>query len=110
MTACGLLVYGDECYLAPSQHIVEILLRNPKHSKMLYRPNKAGETPYNIDIAHKRAILGDIFGAREYRHLLPGARARGVESYQPEALPPRGSMTRLLPRSVISGSSGTRLC
>ncbi|XP_043202856.1 kinase D-interacting substrate of 220 kDa-like isoform X4 [Amphibalanus amphitrite] len=60
---------GDTCLhiamRARSRHIVEILLRNPKHSKMLYRPNKAGETPYNIDIAHKRAILGDIFGARK---------------------------------------------
>ena len=59
------------CASFSQQHIVEILLRNPKHSKMLYRPNKAGETPYNIDIAHKRAILGDIFGAREYRPIAP---------------------------------------
>ncbi|XP_037068486.1 kinase D-interacting substrate of 220 kDa-like [Pollicipes pollicipes] len=62
-------VKGDTCLhiamRARSRHIVEILLRNPKHSKLLYRPNKAGETPYNIDIGHKRAILGDIFGARK---------------------------------------------
>ncbi|XP_044755573.1 kinase D-interacting substrate of 220 kDa B isoform X5 [Coccinella septempunctata] len=47
-----------------SKTIVEILLRNPKHSQLLYRPNKAGETPYNIDGSHQKTILGQIFGAR----------------------------------------------
>lgn len=46
-----------------SKTIVEILLRNPKHSQLLYRPNKAGETPYNIDGSHQKTILGQIFGA-----------------------------------------------
>ncbi|KAK4875156.1 hypothetical protein RN001_011578 [Aquatica leii] len=49
---------------ARSKAIVEILLRNPKHSQLLYRPNRAGETPYNIDINHQKTILGQIFGAR----------------------------------------------
>ncbi|XP_063923502.1 kinase D-interacting substrate of 220 kDa B isoform X3 [Zophobas morio] len=49
---------------ARSKGIVEILLRNPKHSQLLYRPNRAGETPYNIDINHQKTILGQIFGAR----------------------------------------------
>ncbi|XP_058810678.1 kinase D-interacting substrate of 220 kDa B-like [Phymastichus coffea] len=49
---------------ARSKGIVEILLRNPKNSQLLYRPNKQGETPYNIDINHPKAILGQIFGAR----------------------------------------------
>lgn len=49
---------------ARSKAIVEILLRNPKHSHLLYRPNRAGETPYNIDINHQKTILGQIFGAR----------------------------------------------
>ncbi|XP_050303117.1 kinase D-interacting substrate of 220 kDa B isoform X3 [Anthonomus grandis grandis] len=49
---------------ARSKHIVEILLRNPKHSQLLYRPNRAGETPYNIDMSHPKTILGQIFGAR----------------------------------------------
>ncbi|KAL3268833.1 hypothetical protein HHI36_007925 [Cryptolaemus montrouzieri] len=47
-----------------SKTIVEILLRNPKHSQLLYRPNRAGETPYNIDVNHQKTILGQIFGAR----------------------------------------------
>ncbi|KAJ8917768.1 hypothetical protein NQ315_010674 [Exocentrus adspersus] len=49
---------------ARSKAIVEILLRNPKNSQLLYRPNRAGETPYNIDISHQKTILGQIFGAR----------------------------------------------
>ncbi|XP_063216492.1 kinase D-interacting substrate of 220 kDa isoform X3 [Bacillus rossius redtenbacheri] len=49
---------------ARSKAIVEVLLRNPKHSQHLYRPNKAGETPYHIDMNHQKTILGQIFGAR----------------------------------------------
>ncbi|KAK1129938.1 hypothetical protein K0M31_019633 [Melipona bicolor] len=49
---------------ARSKAIVEILLRNPKNSQLLYRPNRQGETPYNIDINHQKTILGQIFGAR----------------------------------------------
>ncbi|XP_011303261.1 kinase D-interacting substrate of 220 kDa isoform X2 [Fopius arisanus] len=49
---------------ARSKAIVEILLRNPKNSQLLYRPNRQGETPYNIDIKHPKTILGQIFGAR----------------------------------------------
>ncbi|XP_047348706.1 kinase D-interacting substrate of 220 kDa isoform X3 [Vespa velutina] len=49
---------------ARSKGIVEILLRNPKNSQLLYRPNRQGETPYNIDINHPKTILGQIFGAR----------------------------------------------
>lgn len=48
---------------ARSKAIVEILLRNPKNSQLLYRPNRAGETPYNIDFNHQKTILGQIFGA-----------------------------------------------
>lgn len=51
---------------ARSKTIVEILLRNPRNSQLLYRPNKAGETPYNIDMNHQRTILGQIFGSRKY--------------------------------------------
>ncbi|XP_020296518.1 kinase D-interacting substrate of 220 kDa isoform X3 [Pseudomyrmex gracilis] len=49
---------------ARSKAIVEILLQNPKNSQLLYRPNRQGETPYNIDINHPKTILGQIFGAR----------------------------------------------
>ncbi|RZF42902.1 hypothetical protein LSTR_LSTR003618 [Laodelphax striatellus] len=49
---------------ARSKAIVEVLLRHPKNSQLLYRPNRAGETPYNIDINNQKTILGQIFGAR----------------------------------------------
>lgn len=59
---------GDTCLhiamRARSKAIVEALLRNPKHSQLLYRANKAGETPYAIDTAHQKTILGQVFGAR----------------------------------------------
>lgn len=48
---------------ARSKAIVEILLRNPKNSQLLYRPNNAKETAYNIDMSHQKTILGQIFGA-----------------------------------------------
>jgi ankyrin repeat-rich membrane spanning protein len=54
---------------ARSKGIVEILLRNPKNSQLLYRPNKQGETAYNIDINHQKAILGQIFGARKLMYM-----------------------------------------
>ena len=44
------------------RRICELLLRNPKDARILYRPNKAGETPYNIDRQHKQSILTQIFG------------------------------------------------
>lgn len=50
---------------ARSKAIVEILLRNPKNSQLLYRPNKQGETAYNIDVNHPKTIIGQIYGARE---------------------------------------------
>lgn len=49
---------------ARSKGIVEILLRNPKNSQLLYRPNRSNETPYNIDTSHQKSILAQIFGAR----------------------------------------------
>ncbi|XP_023030564.1 kinase D-interacting substrate of 220 kDa isoform X9 [Drosophila willistoni] len=59
---------GDTCLhiamRARSKAIVEALLRNPKHSQLLYRANKAGETPYNIDTLHQKTILGQVFGSR----------------------------------------------
>uniref|UniRef100_A0A1L8DIU7 Uncharacterized protein n=1 Tax=Nyssomyia neivai TaxID=330878 RepID=A0A1L8DIU7_9DIPT len=59
---------GDTCLhiamRARSKAIVEALLRNPKNSKLLYRANKSGETPYGLDTAHQKTILGQVFGAR----------------------------------------------
>jgi ankyrin repeat-rich membrane spanning protein len=60
---------GDTCLhiamRARSKAIVEILLRNPKDSQLLYRPNRAQETPYNLDMNYPKTILGQIFGASE---------------------------------------------
>ncbi|XP_065074364.1 kinase D-interacting substrate of 220 kDa-like isoform X8 [Ochlerotatus camptorhynchus] len=59
---------GDTCLhvamRARSKAIVEALLSNPKYSQLLYRSNKAGETPYGIDAMHQKTILGQVFGAR----------------------------------------------
>lgn len=49
-----------------SRRLAELLLRNPKDGRLLYRPNKAGETPYNVDCSHQKSILTQIFGARTY--------------------------------------------
>lgn len=49
-----------------SRRLAELLLRNPKDGRLLYRPNKAGETPYNIDCSHQKSILTQIFGARTF--------------------------------------------
>ncbi|PWA22569.1 hypothetical protein CCH79_00015156, partial [Gambusia affinis] len=58
-----------------SRKLAELLLRNPKDGRLLYRPNKAGETPYNIDCTHQKSILTQIFGAKALRlfteHLSP---------------------------------------
>ncbi|MEQ2193388.1 hypothetical protein XENOCAPTIV_021014, partial [Xenoophorus captivus] len=48
-----------------SRKLAELLLRNPKDGRLLYRPNKAGETPYNIDCTHQKSILTQIFGASQ---------------------------------------------
>uniref|UniRef100_A0A673FHI9 Kinase D-interacting substrate 220a n=1 Tax=Sinocyclocheilus rhinocerous TaxID=307959 RepID=A0A673FHI9_9TELE len=46
-----------------SRKLAELLLRNPKDGHLLYRPNKEGDTPYNIDCTHQKSILTQIFGA-----------------------------------------------
>ena len=50
---------------ARSKAMVELLLRNPQNSQLLYKPNRCGETPYNIDISNQKTILGHVFGARK---------------------------------------------
>ena len=50
---------------ARNKAIVELLLRNPQNSQLLYKPNRSGETPYNIDISNQKTILGHVFGARK---------------------------------------------
>ncbi|CAC5368966.1 KIDINS220 [Mytilus coruscus] len=49
-----------------SKKITELLLRNPRNSRLLYRPNKAGETPYQIDAYHQKGILSQIYGHHAY--------------------------------------------
>ena len=49
---------------ARSKAIVDVLLRNPKHNQLLYRPNRQGETPYSIDVNSQKSIIGQVFGAR----------------------------------------------
>ena len=51
---------------AMSKRVTEILLRDPKNGRLLYKPNKAGETPYMLDAGHPKSILTEIFGAREF--------------------------------------------
>uniref|UniRef100_A0A1I8BLY7 ANK_REP_REGION domain-containing protein n=1 Tax=Meloidogyne hapla TaxID=6305 RepID=A0A1I8BLY7_MELHA len=47
---------------ARSRRLTQILLVNPSDSKLLYRPNKLGETPYSIDQESPQPILPTIFG------------------------------------------------
>uniref|UniRef100_A0A8D8VMQ1 Kinase D-interacting substrate of 220 kDa n=1 Tax=Cacopsylla melanoneura TaxID=428564 RepID=A0A8D8VMQ1_9HEMI len=49
---------------ARSKTIVEMFIRNPKNNILLYRPNKAGETPYSIDMNNQKSILAQVLGAR----------------------------------------------
>ena len=37
--------------------ITEMLLRNPRDSRLLYKMNYEGETPYQIDLGNKKSIL-----------------------------------------------------
>lgn len=50
---------------AGSKTVVEIILRNPKHAQLLYRPNQKGETPYNIDLSSGKPILSQLLGTRQ---------------------------------------------
>jgi ankyrin repeat-rich membrane spanning protein len=59
--------YGD-CALhiaarAQSRAILELLLRNPHNSQLLYRPNAQGETAFQLDAAHPKPLLPTLFGA-----------------------------------------------
>ncbi|CAD5215858.1 unnamed protein product [Bursaphelenchus okinawaensis] len=47
---------------ARSKKLAQLLLVNPGDSKLLYRPNKLGETPYSIDQESSSPILPTIFG------------------------------------------------
>lgn len=45
-----------------SPRLTQVSLVNPSDSKLLYRPNKMGETPYSIDQENPHPILPSIFG------------------------------------------------
>ncbi|XP_059471713.1 kinase D-interacting substrate of 220 kDa isoform X2 [Neocloeon triangulifer] len=76
---------GDTCLhiamRARSKGIVEVLLRNPKHSQLLYRPNKDGETPYNLDMKHSKTILGQMFGQRRLNSSSENEKLLGYDLY-----------------------------
>ncbi|XP_052281428.1 kinase D-interacting substrate of 220 kDa B-like isoform X3 [Dreissena polymorpha] len=65
---------------ARSKRITELLLRNPRNSRLLYRPNKSGETPYNIDAYHQKSILTQIHGHRQL-NASDGENLLGYEIY-----------------------------
>ena len=47
--------------------ITQLLLSNPKHGRILYMPNKSGETPYNLDTSQNEShVLNQVFGARRF--------------------------------------------
>ena len=48
-----------------SKRITEALLCNPKDRRLLYKPNKAGETPYQVDASHQKSILTQVSGNRK---------------------------------------------
>uniref|UniRef100_A0A183G6F0 ANK_REP_REGION domain-containing protein n=1 Tax=Heligmosomoides polygyrus TaxID=6339 RepID=A0A183G6F0_HELPZ len=47
---------------ARSRRLTQTLLANPSDSRLLYRPNRIGQTPYSIDQANPQPILPLIFG------------------------------------------------
>uniref|UniRef100_A0A1I8A8N2 ANK_REP_REGION domain-containing protein n=1 Tax=Steinernema glaseri TaxID=37863 RepID=A0A1I8A8N2_9BILA len=47
---------------ARSRRLTQILLANPSDSRLLYRPNKLGQTPYSIDQSNPQPIIPLIFG------------------------------------------------
>lgn len=59
--------YGDTALhiaaRSQSKAILELILRNPKNSQILYKPNKRGETAFSIDSTHPKPILPTLFGA-----------------------------------------------
>lgn len=47
---------------ARSRKITQSLLLNPSDSRLLYRPNKLGQTPYSIDQENPQPIIPLIYG------------------------------------------------
>ncbi len=60
---------GDNCLhlalRARSRRLTQLLLARPNDARLLYRPNKSGETPYSIDQSSQEPILPYIFGPIE---------------------------------------------
>lgn len=48
-----------------SRRMTQSLLANPSDSRLLYRPNKLGQTPYSIDQNNPQPIIPLIFGPIE---------------------------------------------
>ncbi|MFH4979103.1 hypothetical protein AB6A40_005812 [Gnathostoma spinigerum] len=47
---------------ARSKRMTQSLLTNPSDSRLLYRPNKLGQTPYSIDQSNAQPIIPLLFG------------------------------------------------
>ena len=54
---------------ARSRRILELLLRYPKDGRLLYRPNKAGETPYMLDKSYDKSLIAQVQGASAYKNI-----------------------------------------
>lgn len=50
---------------ARSRRMTQSLLSNPSDSRLLYRPNRNGQTPYFIDQCYPQPLLPLIFGPVE---------------------------------------------
>ena len=48
-----------------SKRIMELLLKNPGDARLLYKTNKLGETPYQLDQAHDKSLIAQLQGASE---------------------------------------------
>ena len=79
LTIFSLVIFNWNIFV--HQQIVDILLRNPKNSQLLYKPNKINETPYNIDMSYNKTILGQIFGARKLNTNEDNENMLGYELY-----------------------------
>uniref|UniRef100_A0A0K0DZI9 ANK_REP_REGION domain-containing protein n=1 Tax=Strongyloides stercoralis TaxID=6248 RepID=A0A0K0DZI9_STRER len=58
--------YGNNCLhiaaKAKSLQMIKLILSNPSESRLLYSPNKFGETPYSIDQQNSNPILSQMYG------------------------------------------------
>ena len=46
-----------------SARILELLLKNPNDARLLYKSNKLGETPYQLDQTYEKSLIAQLQGA-----------------------------------------------